>query len=53
MLKLSDVSRYHGHNERISVDNYHQAVNFYYRVIRNADLALSEEYTTRAFSAEL
>lgn len=53
MLKLSDVGRYHGHNERISVENYHQSVNFYYRVMKNADLTLSQGYTTRPFSAEL
>lgn len=53
MVKLSDVSRYHGHNERISVENYHQSVSFYYRIIKNADLTLSQGYTTRPFSAEL
>lgn len=52
-IKLSDVSRYHGHNERISVQNYHHAVNFYYRVMKNADLIISEKSTTPPFSAEL
>jgi len=33
-----DVSRYHGNNERISIQHYHQAVNFYYRIMKNADM---------------
>ncbi len=36
--KMEDTRRYHGFNERISVDNYIKLVNFYYRVLRNADL---------------
>lgn len=35
-----DVSRYHGNNERISIQHYHQAVSFYYRVIKNADVLI-------------
>lgn len=38
----SDIGRYHGNNERISVENYHQAVNFFYRIIRNADLLIDQ-----------
>lgn len=34
-----DLPRFHGHNERISIKNYEQAVNFYYHLIRNADKA--------------
>lgn len=37
-----DVARYHGNNERISIEHYHQAVNFYYRVIKNADLLIDQ-----------
>lgn len=33
----SDTARYHGLNERISVENFNQVVEFYYRLIRNAD----------------
>lgn len=32
-----DLKRFHGVNERISVDNYEKAVNFFYHVIQNAD----------------
>ena len=33
----SDPPRFHGVNERISVENYEQVVNFFYHVIDNAD----------------
>ena len=32
-----DIARFHGYNERIAVSNYVQVVEFYHRVIRNAD----------------
>ncbi|XP_052284968.1 N-fatty-acyl-amino acid synthase/hydrolase PM20D1.2-like isoform X2 [Dreissena polymorpha] len=32
-----DTQRFHGDNERISVKNYEQAVNFYYHVMVNAN----------------
>lgn len=32
-----DVKRFHGNNERMSVKNYEQVVNFYYHVMMNAD----------------
>lgn len=32
-----DTSRFHGHNERISVDNYLKTVNFYHHIILNSD----------------
>merc|ERR1719500_194403 len=41
----SDISRFHGYNERISVANYVRVVEFYHRVIRNADTRLSEKYS--------
>ena len=34
-----DAKRFHGINERISVENYQDAVNFYYHVMTNADKA--------------
>jgi carboxypeptidase PM20D1 len=34
-----DPKRFHGINERISVKNWEQAVNFFYHMIKNADLA--------------
>ncbi|XP_066997116.1 N-fatty-acyl-amino acid synthase/hydrolase PM20D1 isoform X2 [Anabrus simplex] len=37
-----DINRYHGNNERISVHHYHQAVSFYYRVIKNADVLIDQ-----------
>jgi len=33
-----DIARFHGDNERISVENYGQAVNFYSHLMTNADL---------------
>jgi carboxypeptidase PM20D1 len=36
----SDVKRFHGNNERISVANYAKSVSFYYRLIHNADLVI-------------
>ena len=38
----SDVRRYHGNNERISIEHYEKAVNFYYRIIKNADLLIEQ-----------
>ncbi|KAK3610576.1 hypothetical protein CHS0354_009016 [Potamilus streckersoni] len=32
-----DVPRFHGNNERISIKNYEQAINFYYHLMRNSD----------------
>ncbi|XP_012935587.1 N-fatty-acyl-amino acid synthase/hydrolase PM20D1.2 [Aplysia californica] len=34
-----DPERFHGINERISVKNYEQVINFYYHLIRNSDQA--------------
>ena len=36
-ITKSDTKRFHGFNERISVDNFVQTVEFYHRLIRNAD----------------
>lgn len=32
-----DMKRFHGNNERISVQNYEQVINFYYHLLVNAD----------------
>lgn len=42
IIGKDDIGRYHGNNERISVAHYNQAVNFYYRIIRNADLLIQQ-----------
>ena len=42
IIAKDDIGRYHGNNERISVAHYNQAVNFYYRIIRNADLLIQQ-----------
>ena len=39
----TDISRFHGYDERISVDNYKQVVQFYHRVIINADTLVEEK----------
>lgn len=36
----SDVARYHGDNERISLANYAKSVSFYYRLLQNADIVI-------------
>ena len=36
-ITKSDTKRFHGFNERISVANFVQTVEFYHRLIRNAD----------------
>lgn len=35
----NDLARFHGFNERISIKNYQQAINFYYHLIQNSDKA--------------
>ncbi|ESP04554.1 hypothetical protein LOTGIDRAFT_135972 [Lottia gigantea] len=35
-----DLSRFHGNNERISIRNYEQAINFYYHLIKNVEKGL-------------
>ncbi|XP_077977194.1 N-fatty-acyl-amino acid synthase/hydrolase PM20D1-like [Glandiceps talaboti] len=37
VMTLTDLPRYHGINERISVRNYEQVVNFYYHLMLNSD----------------
>ena len=38
-LYPADLPRFHGINERISVKNYEQAINFYHHLILNSDEA--------------
>ena len=37
MMNEADTKRFHGHNERISTDNYLKTVNFYHHVMLNSD----------------
>ena len=41
-----DIARFHGYNERIAVSNYVQVVEFYHRIIRNADTFTGETLDT-------
>ena len=41
-----DIARFHGYNERIAVSNYVQVVEFYHRIIRNADTFAGETVDT-------
>ncbi|CAD5125921.1 DgyrCDS14104 [Dimorphilus gyrociliatus] len=36
-MKMADLKRFHGVNERIGVKNYEQTVNFYYHLILNSN----------------
>jgi carboxypeptidase PM20D1 len=38
MITLEDLSRIHGSNERISIENYVLLIKFYYQLFRNTDL---------------
>ncbi|CAG2178566.1 unnamed protein product, partial [Oppiella nova] len=37
VLFPEDTKRFHGHNERITVDNYIKTVNYYHHIIVNSD----------------
>ena len=47
-----DIARFHGYNERIAVSNYVQVVEFYHRVIRNADTFVGDTVDTAQYSGE-
>ena len=47
-----DIARFHGYNERIAVSNYVQVVEFYHRVIRNADTFAGDNVDTVQYSGE-
>ena len=49
----NDLSRFHGYDERISVKNYVQVVEFYYRLIRNSDTKLETEEVEKEGSGEM
>ena len=36
-MQPEDIQRVHGINERISIENYHNSIRFYYQLIRNSD----------------
>lgn len=38
-IKNEDLKRYHGVNERISLENYENVVNFYYLIFKNTEKA--------------
>ncbi|EFA83998.1 peptidase M20 family protein [Heterostelium album PN500] len=42
ILSNSDLTRFHGIDERLSIDNYRQVVDFYYHLIRNGDVNNTE-----------
>ena len=42
-LGRNDIHRFHGIDERISVENFHQVVGFYYRLMNNADFDIEEK----------
>ena len=39
-----DLARFHGVNERISVKNYAEAINFYRHIISNADVLVKPSH---------
>lgn len=43
----SDLSRIHGTDERMAVDAYGKILNYYYHLVRNADLIGIDEATPR------
>lgn len=36
-VELSEMKSFHGHDERLSVDNYEKLINFYHHLILNSD----------------
>lgn len=43
LLNTEGLDRFHGLDERISVDNYAQNINFFYRLMKNADYDVKEK----------
>ena len=37
LMHPEDIRRFHGDNERISVENYRQSINYYSHLMTNAD----------------
>jgi len=40
LILPDDAARYHGDNERIGVEDYRRVVDFYFRLMQNADLVV-------------
>lgn len=43
LLGPEDLKRFHGFNERISVKNYEQTINYFYHLMMNADKKPQEQ----------
>lgn len=43
-LNQEDLARFHGVNERISVENFQQSIKFFYQLIRNTNIELQQNY---------
>jgi len=52
VLDNNDVNRIHGINERISVENFSKAVEFYHRLIRTSDLLVESTEQQMSGSGE-
>ncbi|CAG0884080.1 unnamed protein product [Cyprideis torosa] len=48
-----DPKRFHGDNERISVKNFHEAVDFYFRLLLNIQVSESWRRKARSWGSEL
>lgn len=44
-IPLEELKRFHGHDERISLENYENLINFYHHLIQNSDSS-ELEFTT-------
>lgn len=42
VLTPEDTKRIHGFNERLGVENYEKTINYFYHLMRNADVATVE-----------
>ena len=45
VLTPEDTKRIHGFNERLGVKNYEKIINYFYHLMRNADVAIVETET--------
>ncbi|KAG8196824.1 hypothetical protein JTE90_027538 [Oedothorax gibbosus] len=43
-MPLTEVHRFHGHNERIGVENYVNVVNFFLHLIKNSDTEIPSKH---------
>ncbi len=51
IVSMEDIKRFHGHNERISITNYVQSVNFYHHIILNSNKV--ERFAKKTVKEEL